>query len=46
MTDEPIYDETEVRRRQKERSRITAIGLFAFAALVFGITIAKLGIWG
>ena len=46
MTDQPHYDEAEIRRRQKERARITAIGLFAFAALVFGITIAKLGIWG
>ena len=46
MTDMQPLDETEVRRRQKERNRIMAVGLFAFVALVFGITIAKLGIWG
>lgn len=46
MTDQPQFDEAEVRRRQKARSRIMALGLLAFVALVFGITIAKLGIWG
>ena len=46
MTDQPQFDETEIRRRQKERSRIMALGLVAFVVLVFGITIAKLGIWG
>ena len=46
MTDPQPFDEAEVRRRQKERSRIMALGMLAFVALVFGITIAKLGIWG
>ena len=45
MTDPlPPLDETEVRRRQRQRSRITALLLLAFVALVFGITIAKMGL--
>ena len=45
MTD-PQFDETEYRRRQKERARIMALLLLGFVALVFGITIAKMGLAG
>ena len=34
----------EVRRIQRQRSRITALLLLGFVALVFGITIAKMGL--
>ncbi|WP_265569381.1 hypothetical protein [Sphingomicrobium nitratireducens] len=34
----------EIRKRQKHRARIMALLLVAFAVLVFGITIAKLGL--
>ena len=36
--------EDEVLRRQRERSRIMALLLGAFAVLLFFITIAKIGI--
>jgi hypothetical protein len=39
------HDEEEViRNRQRERSRLLAILLGAFALLMFGITIAKMSI--
>ena len=39
------HDEEEViRKRQRERSRLLAILLGAFALLMFGITIAKMTI--
>jgi hypothetical protein len=39
------HDEEEViRKRQRERSRLLAILLGAFALLMFGITIAKMSI--
>ena len=41
--DAPAHDE-EVRRIQRQRSRITALILLAFVVLVFGITIAKMGL--
>lgn len=34
----------EVRRRQKERARLMAVLLALFVILVFGITIAKMGL--
>lgn len=36
-------DEQEVRRRQKSRAIIMALLLAAFVALVYAITIAKMG---
>lgn len=39
-------DEEEVRRRQKKRAAIMAVLLIAFAALVYGISIAKMGLYG
>ena len=39
-------DEDEVRRRQKKRAVIMAVLLIAFAALVYGISIAKMGLYG
>ncbi|MCJ7421023.1 hypothetical protein [Sphingomicrobium astaxanthinifaciens] len=46
MTDpQPPFDQDEYRRRQRERARIMAILLLAFVALVFGITIAKMGLY-
>ncbi|MBB3764977.1 hypothetical protein [Sphingomicrobium lutaoense] len=39
-----MNEQDEIKRRQKERSRLTAILLLLFVALVFGITIAKMGL--
>lgn len=39
-------DENEIRRRQKGRSIIMAVLLIAFVALVYGISIAKMGMYG
>ncbi len=36
--------EDEVRRRQRERARVMAILLGAFAVLLFAITIAKMSV--
>ena len=38
-------EEAEYKRIQRQRARITAILLIAFAALIFGITIAKIGLF-
>ena len=40
---DPIHDQ-EVRRRQTARARLMALLLGLFALLLFGITIAKLGL--
>lgn len=40
----PDYSDEEVRRIQRQRSRITALMLLGFVMLVFGITIAKMGL--
>lgn len=40
-----MNEQDEIKRRQKERSRLTAILLLLFVALVFGITIAKMGLY-
>ena len=39
-------DEEEVRRRQKSRAIVMAVLLLAFVALVYGISIAKMGMYG
>jgi len=39
-------DEEEVRRRQRSRSIILAVLLIGFAALVYAISIAKMGLYG
>ena len=39
-----MIPEEEIRRRQKERARLMALMLFAFVALVFAISIAKMTI--
>lgn len=39
-------DEDEVRRRQKSRAIIMAVLLIGFAALVYAISIAKMGMYG
>ena len=39
-------DEEEVRRRQRSRSIIMAVLLIGFAALVYAISIAKMGLYG
>ena len=39
-------DENEVRRRQRSRAIIMAVLLIAFAALVYAISIAKMGLYG
>lgn len=44
-TDAP-FSEDAYRARQKVRARWTALFLFLFVALVFGITIAKMDITG
>ena len=36
--------EPEIRKRQRERARLTALLLGAFVILMFGITIAKMSI--
>ena len=39
-------DEDEVRRRQRSRAIIMAVLLIGFAALVYAISIAKMGMSG
>ena len=39
-------EEDEVRRRQRSRSIIMAALLIGFAALVYAISIAKMGLYG
>ena len=39
-------DEDEIRRRQRSRSIIMAVLLIGFAALVYAISIAKMGLYG
>jgi len=39
-------EEAEVRRRQRTRSILMAALLIGFAALVYGISIAKMGMYG
>ena len=39
-------DEDEVRRRQRSRSIIMAVLLIGFAALVYALSIAKMGLYG
>ena len=40
----PQPDEEIIRKRQRERARLTAILLGAFVVLLFAITIAKMSI--
>ena len=40
----PSEEEEIIRKRQRERSRLLALLLGAFVILMFGITIAKMGI--
>lgn len=46
MTAEPDPVTAEIRRRQKARAILMAVGLFAFVILVYFITIAKMSIYG
>jgi hypothetical protein len=39
-------DQDEIRRRQRSRSIVMAVLLIGFAALVFAISIAKMGLYG
>jgi hypothetical protein len=39
-------DQDEVRRRQRSRSIVMAVLLIGFAALVYAISIAKMGLYG
>lgn len=39
----PDFDLVEFRRRQRVRSRITAVALLALAVLFFFITVARIG---
>ena len=39
-------EEEEVRRRQRSRAVVKAVLLLAFAALVYAISIAKMGLAG
>jgi hypothetical protein len=39
-------DQDEVRRRQRTRSILLAVLLIGFAALVYAISIAKMGLYG
>ncbi len=34
----------EIRRRQRSRALVMAVGLFAFVVLIYFITIAKMGL--
>ena len=40
-----MSDEAEIRRRQKARAIILAVLLGLFVVLVYGITIAKMGLY-
>jgi len=39
-----MIPQDEIRRRQRERARLMALLLGAFVVLMFGITIAKMGL--
>ena len=39
-------EQDEVRRRQRSRSIVMAVLLIAFVALVYAISIAKMGLYG
>ena len=39
-------EQDEVKRRQKSRAVVMAVLLLVFAALVYGISIAKMGLYG
>ena len=39
-------EQDEIRRRQRSRATIMAVLLIAFAALVYAISIAKMGLYG
>jgi accessory gene regulator protein AgrB len=39
-------EEQEIRRRQKSRAIVMAVLLIGFAALVYAISIAKMGLYG
>jgi accessory gene regulator protein AgrB len=39
-------EQNEARRRQKSRAVVMAVLLLAFAALVYAISIAKMGMYG
>ncbi len=45
MTEEDPVQQ-EIRRRQRGRAIVMAIGLFAFVALIYFITIAKMAVYG
>lgn len=42
--DMPPFDMAEYRRRQAARARVMGLGLVALAALIFFVTIAKMGL--
>lgn len=44
QADVPPFDMAEYRRRQAARTRIMGLGLIALAALIFFVTIAKIGL--
>ena len=39
-------EEVEIRRRQRSRSILMAVLLIGFVVLVYGISIAKMGLYG
>ena len=39
-------EEQEIRRRQKSRAIVMAVLLIGFAALIYAISIAKMGLYG
>ena len=39
-------EQDEVRKRQKSRAIVMAVLLLVFVALVYGISIAKMGLYG
>jgi hypothetical protein len=39
-------EQTEIRRRQRSRSILMAVLLIGFVVLVYGISIAKMGLYG
>ena len=39
-------DQDEIRRRQRSRAILMAVLLIGFAALVYAISIAKMGLYG
>jgi hypothetical protein len=42
IPDRPPFDQDEIRRRQRARSIVTALILFALVALFYAISIAKM----